>query len=1087
MKTASSDRAASIFLALSGVPPDERTRVLHERCGGDDTLRREVEQLLAGLDLPESFMDPAASRPSIRDGGLSQPAGAAVGDFIVVRQIGAGATGVVYLAHQQHPSRVVALKVLRQEFVASTVQRRFEIEAELLGRLHHPGIAQIYAAHPGDGSTPPFIAMELVNGPPITEFVESRRISVRDRVELVARACDAVQHAHQRGIIHRDLKPGNILVDEEGQPKVLDFGVARTAGAEVPLTTIETEHGQLVGTLAYMSPEQVKADPDGIDTRSDIHALGVILFRLLTGRLPFGHDNPPLPELARRIAQDNPPRLAAFDPALRGDLEIIVSRALAKEKERRYASAASLASDLRRYLTGQPISASADSAWYVVRRQVGRYRLALALSAVVGVALAALAFYANFQRARADRVNVELQARLATSTIDQGRLLSLTGNLPNAEELVWRELFRQPDSRHAQWTLWDIYSKEPSLWARTIHETGTQTVRFSPDNRFLLTAGRLDGVMRLVDAESGQTVRTLTSTPTSGTRRAFFTPGGETIVSGSDDGSLRIWDVRTGQLRREFVKAVPGLQDLAVTADGLSALTVAGGTVQVRSLSDGRTVASFPDLVTDAFSIAASPTGTLAVIGSNDGTVTAIDLARRARLWQVSAHLGQVISVAIGPGDRIAASGSADGMLRVWRASSGDALRTIATENGRVRNLAFTRNGLDIAVAGVWRARIWNLEDPSQTPRDLGGSEGVTDLHIRPDGRFLATCNGGSGQVRLWDLTADARIDRWSGHRGRVLGLDVPHDARWLVTVGADGISEWQAGHPSPVLSIRAPTDLYGVAASTSSRWLAGVGHVNGAVWDSQTGRLASDLPNAKSARVVLFSDDDRRIHVGEPDGTLATWDWIDGVAKGPRRLPSQDTEVLALATRGRRVFVAHGNRVVTEIDDESGREIRKLRTSSAPFSVALSPDARTLAAGTFLGTVFLWDLESGRPRELKGQTRLTGGVAFSPDGSLLASASRDGSTRLWEVATGNWLATVGSRKPGAERVRFFPDGRRLAIGYEDGEVEIRDLQYFFRYVAGHADYQLRLFRDVGESFSRADEVLAWSRRLLSAPPGRPN
>ena len=789
------DRAAAIFLALSRVPADERKALLDERCGGDETLRREVERLIDGLNVPESFLVSPHTPPAMGEDGIPQPAGAIVGDFIVVRQIGSGGTGVVYLAHQQHPSRVVALKMLRREFVASTVQRRFEIEAELLAQLHHPGIAQIYAAHPGDETTPPFIAMELVNGPPLTEFAESRQLSVRDRVSLLARACDAVQHAHQRGIIHRDLKPGNILVNEDGQPKVLDFGVARTDGADVQLTTIKTQTGQLVGTLAYMSPEQVEASPGAIDTRTDIHALGVILFRLLTGRLPFGHDDPPLPELARRIVSDDPPRLGTIDPTLRGDLEVIVSRALAKEKERRYASAAGLATDLRRYLAGQPIAASADSAWYTVRRKLGRYRLALGLSAAAVVALAALAVYANLQRARADRVNVQVQNQLATSTIERGRLLSLTGNLPVAEELVWRELFRQPDSRHAQWTLWEVYSREPSLWAGVVHDTGTQTVRFSPDNRLLLSAGRLDGLMRLLDVDSRQVVRTLATEPRSGTRRAVFTPDGRQIVSGSEDGSIRVWDVTTGDMRREIRQAAQGLVDLAVADNGKLAVTAAGGRVQAWSLVTGQSVADLSNLTADVLTVAASPSGTLVVAGSNDGMLTAMDLAHRSRLWRLHAHDGQVNSVAIDPQDRIVASGGADGILHLWGADRGELRRTINTENGRVRNLSFTGDGATLAAAGLWRARAWDLKDPSSPPRNFGGSEGVTDLHLRADGRVLATCHGSSGQVRLWDLAADARTDHWPGHRGPVTGLVVGGDARSVASASADGtVSLWQPG-----------------------------------------------------------------------------------------------------------------------------------------------------------------------------------------------------------------------------------------------------------------------------------------------------
>ena len=353
--------------------------------------------------------------------------------------------------------------------------------------------------------------MELVNGPPVTEFADSHKLRVNDRVELTARIADAVQHAHQRGIIHRDLKPGNILVAEDGQPKILDFGVARRL-EQVSPATIATETGQLVGTLAYMSPEQIQAIPDGIDTRTDIHALGVILFRLLTGRLPFSHDDPPLPELARRIAQDDATRIGAIDPSLRGDLEIIVARALAKEKERRYSSAASFANDLRRFLAGQPISASSDSAWYVVRRQMRRYRLAFAFSAATLVIVSALAVYAFRQRSLLNDSNQRLEAQLATSMIERGRLLSQNGNQPVAEELVWRELFRRPDSRHAQWTLWELYSREPSAWVRIEHATGTQTVRFSPDSRWLLTSARLEYAINVLDAETGNRVHTLTVT-----------------------------------------------------------------------------------------------------------------------------------------------------------------------------------------------------------------------------------------------------------------------------------------------------------------------------------------------------------------------------------------------------------------------------------------------------------------------------------------------------------------------------------------------------------------------------------------------
>jgi WD40 repeat protein len=280
-----------------------------------------------------------------------------------------------------------------------------------------------------------------------------------------------------------------------------------------------------------------------------------------------------------------------------------------------------------------------------------------------------------------------------------------------------------------------------------------------------------------------------------------------------------------------------------------------------------------------------------------------------------------------------------------------------------------------------------------------------------------------------------------------------------------------------------------GFAVSENGRLIATVGDAGtAAVWDARDGHRITDLPGIGSARAVLFTGSDRQLTVGQADGTLTTWDWADGSARNLQRTVSTDTEILALAVHGSRVFVAHGNHAVVVRDLATGREIRRWDTVTAPFSLALTSDARLLAVGTWIGTVHVWDVESGRKLdELKGPTALVAGLDFSPDGGLLAVSSRDGSTRVWDVATGQFLATIGLRRVGAERVRFFPDGRRAAIGYEDGEVEIRDLRYFFRHTAGQAEYQLQLFRKAGESFPRSEEVLAWSRRILAARPGRAN
>ena len=288
--------------------------------------------------------------------------------------------GVVYEAEQESPRRTVALKVIRAGFATGEMLRRFENEAEALGRLQHPGIGQIYDA--GMASTPfgrqPYFAMELVHGESLLVYCDTQRLDARQRMALMANICDAVQHAHQRALIHRDLKPANILVDATGQPHILDFGVARLTDSDAHATR-QTDVGQIIGTLAYMSPEQVRGDPAEIDTRSDVYALGVILYELLAGKRPYAI-GPELTEAVRTIREQEPIALRTVNHTYRGDVDTIVGKALEKDKTRRYASAAELAADLRRHLRDEPIMARRPSASYVLQKFARRNK-----ALVVGV------------------------------------------------------------------------------------------------------------------------------------------------------------------------------------------------------------------------------------------------------------------------------------------------------------------------------------------------------------------------------------------------------------------------------------------------------------------------------------------------------------------------------------------------------------------------------------------------------------------------------------------------------------------------------------------------------------------------------
>ena len=305
-----------------------------------------------------------------------------IGRYRIVRLLGTGGMGAVYEAEQDHPRRNIALKVIRSSWASPQLLRRFEQESQTLGRLHHPGIAQIYEA--GTADTPfgpePYFAMEIIHGKSLMEYANAANLDTRQRLTLMIEICDAVQHAHQRGIVHRDLKPGNILVDESGQPKILDFGLARVMDSDTEQMTRETDMGQLLGTLPYMSPEQVAADPMAIDTRTDVYALGVILYELLSNKLPYTLSQH-LPEAVQTIQQVDPTPLSSVSRAYRGDIETIVGKALEKDKARRYGSASDLAADIRRYLGDQPITARPPSTTYQLRKFARRNR-----AVVIGVA-----------------------------------------------------------------------------------------------------------------------------------------------------------------------------------------------------------------------------------------------------------------------------------------------------------------------------------------------------------------------------------------------------------------------------------------------------------------------------------------------------------------------------------------------------------------------------------------------------------------------------------------------------------------------------------------------------------------------------
>lgn len=405
-------KAEELFASLDGLPADSRAEALSDS-GCEEAVRDAVQRRLSAFDatLAEDAAEPGPSEtaPLPEGGGAGDRR---IGSYTIRRLIGTGGMGQVFEAMQDQPRRAVALKLMRSAIASESARRRFEYEVQILGRLRHPNIAQIYDAGvwAEDGQESPYFAMEYVPGRPIDDHVREHGLDLEQRLELFLEVCDAISHGHERGIIHRDLKPGNILVDAGGHAKVIDFGVARATDGDLRATEAQTEVGQLIGTIQYMSPEQCAADPAGIDIRSDVYALGVVLFELIADRLPYDLGEGGLPEAIRVIREDRPTRLSTLNESVPRDVEVIVGKALEKEPSRRYRSAGELADDIRRFLDDEAIVARPPSLSEHVRRYARKHRAIASavvfVSVVLVVSVVAIIYFAveaDRQRDLADR------------------------------------------------------------------------------------------------------------------------------------------------------------------------------------------------------------------------------------------------------------------------------------------------------------------------------------------------------------------------------------------------------------------------------------------------------------------------------------------------------------------------------------------------------------------------------------------------------------------------------------------------------------------------------------------------------------
>jgi serine/threonine protein kinase/WD40 repeat protein len=1054
----------SIFAAALSIPsPTERAAYLDRVCAGQPDLRRDVEGLLTAhaadnpLDRPPADLGQTGSYDAKLQDAPAAVIGERIGHYRLMEQIGEGGFGLVFVAEQSEPvRRKVALKVIKPGMDTRDVVARFEAERQALALMDHPNIAKVLDA----GSTSagrPYFVMELVRGVPITDYCDQNKLAPRARLALFVQVCHAVQHAHQKGIIHRDLKPSNVLVtshDGVPVPKVIDFGVAKAVGQSLTEKTIYTRFTQMIGTPLYMSPEQAEMSGLDVDTRSDVYALGVLLYELLTGTTPFDRDRfrkAAFDEIRRIIREEDPPRpstrlsslgttLSAVsenrktDPAklaglVRGELDWIVMRCLEKDRNRRYDSANTVAKDVQRYLAGDTVEACPPTMGYRLRKTFRKHKTAASIAAGFAAVLLLGIVMTTWQAVRA--TDAEAAAAGQRDKAIEAREVARTqrDNAMRTSESLQRLTAEQRRT---------LYATSMNL-AHAAWETGNPARTFELLKQWLPRAGEDDlrgfewhywerfahGDLKTVQLPGFDGVN-------EGGHMGKLSPDGTRVAgfSANSAGSLtlKLWDTETGK----------EIWSVGVAADN-------GGRRVVEFSRDGRRLLTCRNL---------SPSGEGAPARGNE-----------LRVWDTAS------------GKTIYARDNVEISFVL--------LATLSPDGSRLG----VNNIKERGPAEAARLKVWQLEDGKeifQYPPDQPGLVPICmGLDFSPDGKQLAAFIIDSGTpsrsrtLRLWDLE--------SGHEVREIGMPgtltrgvcFSPDGATLATANIDGPNDriylWDRAGGKQLQVLHVPTASatmtmhYPIAFAPDGKRLAVRQGAQVYLFDTKPAGEPSSLrgPQERAAganrvlrtfrgherRVhdVVFSGDGARLVTLDEDGVVKHWDpglrerlprthlgWRAGVRAAV--LPNRDGSRLAFVSSpaDRDPYV--------RLTDGAGRVLRE--TAFPPgytLGQVFSQDGRAFACfwrqhplGTHVYKLFVWDAVSG-----KELCRLSPPVeqifvthALSPDGARIAAfawplftseAPQSAVLNVWETATGR---QVLSRRIAHGRYvsysAYSPDGRWL-------------------------------------------------------------
>ncbi|MCC7375204.1 MAG: protein kinase [Verrucomicrobiales bacterium] len=1049
-----------VFEEALDLPPGTQREAFLQRATADDpVLRNRVEALLNAEASGQGFL-PVETKPgagSIRPFEHGEAPGDRIGRYKLLEKIGEGGMGVVYMAEQETPvRRRVALKVIKVGMDTRSVVARFEAERQALALMDHPHIARVLDG--GETETGrPFFVMELVQGIPITEFCDLNRLSAEARLRLFVEVCAAIQSAHQKGIVHRDIKPSNVLVTlHNGQPmpKVIDFGIAKAIHERLTEKTLFTRHAMLLGTPAYMSPEQTELSSLDVDTRADIYSLGVLLYELLTGTTPFPakrlrllalgeiqrvirEEDPQRPstrlstlEIEQRgvVAQNRATEVSSLNKLLRGDLDWVVLKCLEKDRTRRYDTATALAADILLHLGQEPVTACPPSVAYRFGKTVGRHRTAFLASAAVLTSLVlglVLALWQAAERTRASRrallseaqAKQESQRAQANAEDSRHRLrrLYIANGAQRMEEgdliaaLPWlleawkadtNDLRRQQLHRLRVASTFERSPRPVRMW---FLDSEIQGIASSPDGAHVLATTR-DGVAALWALDSAEKLCSIRFTrPDGGRALARFSANGERAVI---EGTATVvdWDAATSAAGPPEIRPGEGISQCLPSLDGR--LLVIATTTPSVSIWDAGTRERLREL--------------------------APKCGERERFAFVSADsLRELFPEAVEQQPHLMLSIGETTSVRVWDADLGQVIahRDLdeAPAPDQVSVMRFSTDGGKLALAlngqGRFVTLLWDLRNGHLIGR-LPHDHHVYDVAFSPDGATLVTC-GFDRTARLWDTrTGRMRVAPLT-HDRPVSAVSISPGSQLVATLTEDRIVRvWniytgQPATPPLMHSGRVRAMVFGRQDNTlltggsdgvvrvwdlaaAPRWIWKEGHADEEFLMTKGGTVL-DQPNQGD---VMSPDGKLRLEIRSDEhgnGLVQVKD-VTGNALGPSLRCTDDISEAAFSDDGSRYLISFAGQSLQVFDALTSRPISpRVPSPQSIYTVSFTLNDEALLAGCEGGLLRMWDAQTGDPLLPPFQHGRFPGVGFYAQVARLLDGGRTlgaicGEARFWEL-----------------------------------------------------------------------------------------